>query len=154
MYNILYFEAQLPALIKIFSVRATSRSLFRLTNPRSNPNVIDCLHGMRCMSLFWVVFGHEYMFSMVSPNINQLGLINVSYTLLYLSTIILGVSYSFIPAVASITLPKHDHPWRVFRGHVLLPQWFAGDYDCSAFNGEVRFTRTMPDSVKQSINSI
>ncbi|XP_034490264.1 nose resistant to fluoxetine protein 6-like [Drosophila innubila] len=74
-YFICQDQTQLPALIKIFSVRATSRALFRLTNPRSNPNVIDCLHGMRCMSLFWVVFGHEYMFGLVSPNINQLGLL-------------------------------------------------------------------------------
>ncbi|KAH8386780.1 hypothetical protein KR093_002451, partial [Drosophila rubida] len=67
---------QLPTLIKIFSIRASSRALFRVTNPRSNPNVIDCLHGMRCMSLLWVVYGHEYMFGMVQPNINHISVIH------------------------------------------------------------------------------
>ncbi|KAM8719733.1 hypothetical protein ACLKA7_005886 [Drosophila subpalustris] len=73
-YFICQDQTQLPALIKIFSVRATSRALFRLTNPKSNPNVIDCLHGMRCMSLFWVIFGHDYMFSFILPNINQISI--------------------------------------------------------------------------------
>lgn len=70
-YFICQDQTQLPVIIRIFSVRATSRALFSLTNPKSNPNVIDCLHGMRCMSLFWVVFGHEYMFGLISPNVNQ-----------------------------------------------------------------------------------
>ncbi|XP_062140090.1 nose resistant to fluoxetine protein 6-like isoform X2 [Drosophila sulfurigaster albostrigata] len=70
-YFICQDQSQLPVLIKIFSIRASSRALFRTTNPKSNPNVIDCLHGMRCMSLLWVVFGHEYMFGLVQPNINQ-----------------------------------------------------------------------------------
>ncbi|XP_017855596.1 PREDICTED: nose resistant to fluoxetine protein 6-like [Drosophila arizonae] len=64
-------QNQLPALIKIFSARANSRVLFRLVQPRSNPNVIDCLNGMRCMSLIWVLFGHQYLFALMAPNINQ-----------------------------------------------------------------------------------
>ncbi|EDW66331.2 uncharacterized protein Dvir_GJ15968 [Drosophila virilis] len=64
-------QTRLPSLIRVFSIRATSRALFRISQPRSNPNVIDCLHGLRCMSLIWVVFGHEYMFGMVAPNVNR-----------------------------------------------------------------------------------
>ncbi|XP_034117935.1 nose resistant to fluoxetine protein 6-like [Drosophila albomicans] len=75
-YFICQDQSQLPVLIKIFSIRASSRALFRTTNPKSNPNVIDCLHGMRCMSLLWVVFGHEYMFGMVQPNINQWSIVH------------------------------------------------------------------------------
>nr|NP_651160.3 uncharacterized protein Dmel_CG10183 [Drosophila melanogaster]AAF56151.3 uncharacterized protein Dmel_CG10183 [Drosophila melanogaster] len=61
---------QTPALIKIISARANSRALFRLEVGNSNSNVIDCLHGIRCMSLIWVVFLHEHMYSLISPNIN------------------------------------------------------------------------------------
>ncbi|XP_033166122.1 nose resistant to fluoxetine protein 6 [Drosophila mauritiana] len=61
---------QKPALIKIISARANSRALFRLEVSSSNSNVIDCLHGIRCMSLIWVVFLHEHLYSLISPNIN------------------------------------------------------------------------------------
>ncbi|EDW67403.1 uncharacterized protein Dvir_GJ24124 [Drosophila virilis] len=73
IYDYFYCEdqTQLPALIKIFSARANSRALFRLVEPNSNPNVIDCLHGMRCMSLIWVIFGHQYLFALLAPNVNQ-----------------------------------------------------------------------------------
>ncbi|XP_017046377.1 nose resistant to fluoxetine protein 6 [Drosophila ficusphila] len=59
-----------PAVVKIVSARANSRALFRLVDGSSNPNVIDCLNGIRCMSLIWVVFLHEHMYSLISPNIN------------------------------------------------------------------------------------
>ncbi|XP_030079935.1 nose resistant to fluoxetine protein 6-like [Drosophila hydei] len=68
-------QVQMPALIRVFSIRATSRSLFRITPPKSNPNVIECLHGIRCLSLIWVIFGHEYMLNAKGPNVNGLGFI-------------------------------------------------------------------------------
>ncbi|KAH8382324.1 hypothetical protein KR009_002922, partial [Drosophila setifemur] len=63
-------QKRLPPLVKIISARANSRSLFRLVDGSSNPNVIECLNGIRCMSLIWVVYLHEHMFSLISPNIN------------------------------------------------------------------------------------
>ncbi|XP_043867396.1 nose resistant to fluoxetine protein 6 isoform X2 [Drosophila mojavensis] len=77
-YFLVSDQAKFPALIKIFSIRATSRSLFRITPPKSNPNVIECLHGMRCLSLIWVVFGHEYMFGLANPNINRISFLHWS----------------------------------------------------------------------------
>lgn len=70
-YKDLALLVRLPGLVKIFSARLHSRSLFRLTEPGSNPNVIDCLHGMRCMSLIWVIFGHQYLFALMAPNMNH-----------------------------------------------------------------------------------
>ncbi|XP_020810599.1 nose resistant to fluoxetine protein 6-like [Drosophila serrata] len=63
-------QKQLPALVKIISARANSRALFRVVNDTSNPNVISCLNGIRCLSLIWVVYLHEHMYSLISPNIN------------------------------------------------------------------------------------
>ncbi|KAH8241177.1 hypothetical protein KR032_001434 [Drosophila birchii] len=63
-------QKQLPALVKIISARANSRALFRVVNDNSNPNVISCLNGIRCLSLIWVVYLHEHMYSLISPNIN------------------------------------------------------------------------------------
>ncbi|KMZ02220.1 nose resistant to fluoxetine protein 6 [Drosophila simulans] len=62
-------QNKLPAVLKVFSARANSRSLFRITT-KPNPNVIECLHGLRGMSLIWVCFGHDYIIAITSPNIN------------------------------------------------------------------------------------
>ncbi|XP_043065192.1 nose resistant to fluoxetine protein 6-like [Drosophila ficusphila] len=64
-------QNRMPALVKAFSARANSRSLFRIVPSKSNPNVIDCLHGIRCMSLIWVIYCHELIFFLNSPSLNS-----------------------------------------------------------------------------------
>ncbi|KAH8354694.1 hypothetical protein KR084_002745 [Drosophila pseudotakahashii] len=64
-------QDKIPRLIKSFSARATSRHLFTLADVKANPNVIHCLNGMRCISLVWVILGHEYTISLKSPAINR-----------------------------------------------------------------------------------
>ncbi|SPP73715.1 nose resistant to fluoxetine protein 6 [Drosophila guanche] len=59
-------------LVSVFSARANSRSLFAMVDIESSPNVIHCLHGIRCMSLIWVIYSHEFIIALISPNINQL----------------------------------------------------------------------------------
>ncbi|XP_017066862.1 nose resistant to fluoxetine protein 6 [Drosophila eugracilis] len=63
-------EKTLNPVVKAFSARANSRAIFRIVDTKSNPNVIDCLHGIRCLSFIWVVYGHEYLVAAKSPNIN------------------------------------------------------------------------------------
>jgi len=67
---IFYLADKIPRLIKAFSARATSRSLFTVVDIKASPNVIHCLNGMRCLSLFWVILGHEYSINLISPAIN------------------------------------------------------------------------------------
>lgn len=62
-----------------------SRGLFRVVDSKSNPNVIDCLHGIRCMSLIWVIYGHDYIVSALLPNINVVDVVPVSNHRYYLS---------------------------------------------------------------------
>ncbi|XP_017145313.1 nose resistant to fluoxetine protein 6-like [Drosophila miranda] len=69
-------QSSVPAIVKICSARASSRAIFRIVDSKSNPNVISCLDGIRCMSLFWVVFSHEYIYSLISPNINTFNMIS------------------------------------------------------------------------------
>ncbi|XP_032296332.1 nose resistant to fluoxetine protein 6 [Drosophila virilis] len=68
-------QKHLPALVKVFSARANSRALFRIVDSKTNPNVIDCLHGIRCLSLIWVIYGHDYIIQGLSPNINLVDVI-------------------------------------------------------------------------------
>ncbi|KAH8278499.1 hypothetical protein KR018_004095 [Drosophila ironensis] len=69
-YLLCHNQNELPILVKIFSARVSSRALFRVVENKSNPNVIDCLHGIRCLSLFWVVYSHEFIYTVMAPNIN------------------------------------------------------------------------------------
>ncbi|KAH8278495.1 hypothetical protein KR018_004087, partial [Drosophila ironensis] len=63
-------QSRVPVIVKIFSARANSRALFHIVDRKSNPNVIECLHGIRCMSLIWVIYSHEFIFQVKAPNIN------------------------------------------------------------------------------------
>ncbi|XP_043653156.1 nose resistant to fluoxetine protein 6-like [Drosophila teissieri] len=69
-YCLVENQEQLPTIVKVFSARAHSRALFRIVEVNSNPNVIDCLHGIRCMSLIWVVYCHQYILTLLASNIN------------------------------------------------------------------------------------
>ncbi|KAH8247739.1 hypothetical protein KR038_009246 [Drosophila bunnanda] len=72
LYDYFFCENQnkLPTIAKAFSARANSRALFRIVDYSSNPNVITCLDGIRCLSLFWVVYCHEYTARLSSANLN------------------------------------------------------------------------------------
>ncbi|KPU80571.1 uncharacterized protein Dana_GF18755, isoform B [Drosophila ananassae] len=77
LYDYFFCEDQsgIPIIVKSFSARANSRVLFRIVDNKSNPNVIECLHGIRCMSLIWVIFSHEFIFATTSPNLNMADLL-------------------------------------------------------------------------------
>ncbi|KAH8274711.1 hypothetical protein KR026_001879, partial [Drosophila bipectinata] len=66
------FPDTLNPVVKAFSARANCRFLFQIVETESNPNVIDCLHGIRCLSFIWVVFGHDYLVYLFSPNMNYI----------------------------------------------------------------------------------
>ncbi|EDV92767.1 O-acyltransferase like protein [Drosophila grimshawi] len=68
-------QSKRPLVVMAFSARANSRTLFRLVEPRTNPNVIDCLNGMRCLSLIWVIYGHQYIMALLAPTMNSISII-------------------------------------------------------------------------------
>ncbi|EDV53996.1 nose resistant to fluoxetine protein 6 [Drosophila erecta] len=69
-YCVVKNQDHIPSIVKVFSARANSRALFRIVAVNSGPNVIDCLHGIRCLSLIWVIFCHQYVMAFVAANIN------------------------------------------------------------------------------------
>ncbi|XP_026849662.1 nose resistant to fluoxetine protein 6 [Drosophila persimilis] len=77
LYDYFFVKDQktLSPVVKAFSARANCRALFRIVDSKSNPNVIDCLHGMRCLSFVWVVFGHVYLVAAMGPAINYVDML-------------------------------------------------------------------------------
>lgn len=43
-----------------------------LFNLRRNPNHVQCLYGLRALSLIWLMLGYRFILSMVLPLINPL----------------------------------------------------------------------------------
>ncbi|KAH8268343.1 hypothetical protein KR026_005457 [Drosophila bipectinata] len=70
-YSFCENQDEIPIIAKSFSARANSRSLFRIVDNKSNPNIIESLDGIRCMSLIWVIFSHEFIFATTAPNLNM-----------------------------------------------------------------------------------
>ncbi|XP_016976451.1 nose resistant to fluoxetine protein 6-like [Drosophila rhopaloa] len=75
-YFLITDQDRIPAIVKVFSARVNSRTLFRVVENASNPNAIHCLHGIRCLSLMWVLFCHQYIMDIVSTNINMFSVVS------------------------------------------------------------------------------
>lgn len=52
-----------------FSLYTNGRSLL---NTKSSPDTLTCIHGIRFLSICWIVLGHRYLLSMDVPSINAL----------------------------------------------------------------------------------
>ncbi|XP_047504301.1 nose resistant to fluoxetine protein 6-like [Pieris napi] len=56
----------------------------RLLNFESSQSTIDCVDGIRSLSMLWVIYGHTYVFQILSPAHNILDL--MQWTMLFTST--------------------------------------------------------------------
>lgn len=52
-----------------FSVINNSQKLFAI-NLKSSPSAITCLHGIRSLSMMWVVYGHSFLWYFLQPILN------------------------------------------------------------------------------------
>ncbi|XP_055841712.1 nose resistant to fluoxetine protein 6-like isoform X2 [Episyrphus balteatus] len=62
-----------------FSLYVNMTILFR-TSSKKSPNVISCLNGIRCMSIIWIIYGHDYMFNLLLPNANSKDIVEWAQT--------------------------------------------------------------------------
>ena len=63
------------AVLMSFSMYTNGRNLLS-TNTGSE--TMTCLHGLRFLSILWIVFGHTYYMASTSPNINHIAVKYVS----------------------------------------------------------------------------
>ncbi|XP_017786446.1 PREDICTED: nose resistant to fluoxetine protein 6-like [Nicrophorus vespilloides] len=82
-------EKEIPKAIGIFS--AYSNSLYVFTDREDTEN-LSCLHGIRFISIFYVLVGHKFLMSIFFPLANTLDVIQWLST--YPSTIITGSTLS------------------------------------------------------------
>ncbi|XP_064538728.1 nose resistant to fluoxetine protein 6 isoform X2 [Drosophila montana] len=54
-------------MLGVFSLRQNLRQLFQISRTTTT---IPCLHGIRCLTIIWIIYGHDYMFMLLAPNVN------------------------------------------------------------------------------------
>ncbi|XP_017869446.1 PREDICTED: nose resistant to fluoxetine protein 6 [Drosophila arizonae] len=63
-----YFKGP-QKLLAAFSLRQNLRQLMKISRP--SIHLIPCLHGIRCLTIIWIIWGHDYMFLLLAPNVNS-----------------------------------------------------------------------------------
>lgn len=76
-YDYIFKEPNANPILKAFSVITNAMKLFHISTEKKKHN-IDCLNGIRVISMFWVIYCHEFMSVMGIPKINWIDLIAVS----------------------------------------------------------------------------
>lgn len=68
-------------MLQIFSMYTNGQKLFSCKqNNLSNPmDVIECLNGIRVLSIIWIVLGHTYSMAWITPIINRNYALEVQY---------------------------------------------------------------------------
>ncbi|XP_030245897.1 nose resistant to fluoxetine protein 6, partial [Drosophila navojoa] len=65
----LYYSLGSQKLLAAFSLRQNLRQLMKISKP--SIHLIPCLHGIRCLTIIWIIWGHDYMFLLLAPNVNS-----------------------------------------------------------------------------------
>lgn len=69
------FSEEINEVISLFSLKRNMAILFSTT---ANRNDIRCLHGIRFLSVYFIVYGHRFVHDLVTPVVNYMDLVDVS----------------------------------------------------------------------------
>lgn len=62
-------------MISLFSLKRNMAILFSTT---ANRNDVRCLHGIRFLSVYFIVYGHRFVHDLATPVVNYMDLVDVS----------------------------------------------------------------------------
>nr|XP_008192486.2 PREDICTED: nose resistant to fluoxetine protein 6-like isoform X3 [Tribolium castaneum] len=90
LYCIFYGKKSCPKLIEGFSIYTNGQKIFRMVAPTADH--LPCLNGLRCISMLWVVYSHQYQFEINNIIAHSKDIIDWANSLQ--SMILVGGSYS------------------------------------------------------------
>lgn len=62
-------EVEPSNILTIFSIYSNGKTIFRLSKPKSDTQ-IECLNGVRSMTIMWIILGHTYIMNTKLPHLN------------------------------------------------------------------------------------
>lgn len=84
-YDYLYRGSNKSPYLMAFSVTSNAEKLFHISNGKKKNN-IDCLNGIRVLSMIWVMYGHSFTSNLMVPKINFIDYIKWTRTFFSLFT--------------------------------------------------------------------
>lgn len=75
--NIISHLERPPPILIIFSIYSNGKKLLSFKKSQSE-DAVHCIHGLKALSIFWIIYGHEVMGYGLAPTINAMHILDVS----------------------------------------------------------------------------
>lgn len=59
-------------LLKCFSMISNGRKIFKCRKNNKSTDIIECIHGIRVLSIIWIVYSHSYLGLSGIPHMNSI----------------------------------------------------------------------------------
>lgn len=160
LYDVLMQRAGVDAnkLLKSFSAYTNGQKLFDMTES-SSPNTINCLLGLRSLSVLWIMFGHRFSNQQAFPTTNVVSILQhynhfysvilTSYNIAVDTFFLMGALLMTISTLNALDKKRFNFPKIVLHRYLRYTPVFAALmlYIVSIY----KFTLNGPISAKEII---